>query len=738
MLTMAENSTTNTMEVETPGEEIGTEEYHDAETVHGGIGPNINGDVKTEIHILVEITFRGSEEAKTTPQKHMQLLNALGRSFNKTELKMLNMKNRKVLRESTEQWRDITTYSDNFKIHDARNRHYVVFRAMTTKTFGELKRAPEVWQLLNKTGCYMKKHHWSIDEWDITTLGFLIEIDPSRHQSDEVREYVIGLSKQVGCYKEQGCNFKLVPERFKVRNNDAHFATYAYAVQCPRSDAKAVDTLLKSTFRDEGQSYVKLKLKKSHPKSYANAMTLQNCYLSEVRTVSIVGITRSSMTILKQQLMESDRISYIASTSKTDTIGRWDIITMSEWQDELKAWLMKHFDQWISNLPEESVDDRPANFPAPSIQAGTSRADEDSSGGDVSYLSNSAGSYDSATNTYDDQDNYHDPPGSGIISGMTWAQTVARNPQTASTASSRPESGVSALTGPTTAQQNKRYDDMEQRLTGELTAIREDMRKLLERMERRDSIAEQGAITAAAAIRTAAPPPPNREQQYPQPPFQYPPFGVNGYNPNYHPPATPDFNFQMYQGYPNQAPYHPPQQWNQQQRQIMDNRAPISGMQGEEMQEDRQRHDESERPHDRNAAVGPRDLNKRSHNSPSFADQTADRTKRLDKRATPSKEDPMEEQEPPPDTTGQRKQLLPNPYSRRPRTPTRVPPPNHIHQGLYPLEWNKGRSEQRRHHPLSAPIPGEYARPPEQPQQGSRFYQPDESHPAEDARHFSV
>jgi hypothetical protein len=67
--------------------------------------------------------------------------------------------------------------------------------------------------------------------------------------------------------------------RMDVTSSSYHSALYAYAVQCPRKDAKAIDAMMKNTFRNEGQMYVKLKLKKMSPALYSNAMTLQNRYL---------------------------------------------------------------------------------------------------------------------------------------------------------------------------------------------------------------------------------------------------------------------------------------------------------------------------------------------------------------------------------------------------------------------------------------------------------------------------
>ena len=168
-------------------EETTTEEFHDAATVMAGSGPSLSGNEKTEIHILIEITYRGKSEAEKSPSKHLQILNALGEAFTKTELDMFDIKGKKVKWSSVQKWREITTYEEHFQLQEFNNRHYVVFRALTTKTFGELKRAPAVWDILNRTGSYMKRHHWSVDEWDIITLGFLIEIDPSRHLSADVR-----------------------------------------------------------------------------------------------------------------------------------------------------------------------------------------------------------------------------------------------------------------------------------------------------------------------------------------------------------------------------------------------------------------------------------------------------------------------------------------------------------------------------------------------------------------------
>jgi uncharacterized protein with GYD domain len=74
--------------------------------------------------------------------------------------------------------KNVEHYEAHFKIQQGNGRHYVVFRVLTTMQSQSLKRDGAVLQMLKKTGCYMKRHYWVQDKWDIVTLGFLLERDP--------------------------------------------------------------------------------------------------------------------------------------------------------------------------------------------------------------------------------------------------------------------------------------------------------------------------------------------------------------------------------------------------------------------------------------------------------------------------------------------------------------------------------------------------------------------------------
>ena len=89
---MVDSQAGNTTEPEDNGADATLEEFHDAETVIQGSGPSLSGNEKREMHILIEITYRDATEANTTPRKHLQILDALGKSFDKSELDMFDNK----------------------------------------------------------------------------------------------------------------------------------------------------------------------------------------------------------------------------------------------------------------------------------------------------------------------------------------------------------------------------------------------------------------------------------------------------------------------------------------------------------------------------------------------------------------------------------------------------------------------------------------------------------------------
>jgi hypothetical protein len=458
-----------------------TEEvFHDTNPVNNGFTPTLSGSEWREIHILLEITYKNKPEAEKSPAKHLEVLHEMYESFPKNELIIYDNQARKVNRESCGKWTDMEAYKACFNLHDGYGRQIVIFRIRTTQRFGTIKRAKRVWAKLLETGSYLKRHHWPEDKWQVTTLGFLCLMDPSRHQEDDTREQIIRLSKKEKCNKKEGERFKLIPERIKFNYNGIT-TTHAFGIQCLKEDVHAVDEMLKDTYR-ESLTYVKNKLKKAHKEAYANGMRIQNVYLSQANTVVLVGITRRMMEQLRPKLIHIESVDYVVSTTKTDSIGRWDLITTDGKHTKLLEILNANLEEWLALCVDTS--EQPTDFPEPGLQTKTNRPDDDEdsedSDGGVSYLSSSAGSYANAIASYD-RDDFREEPTSRVFTGVTWAQVASRRNPQGSTGSSQPtQSEISGLTNPANqATANKKYDEMEQRLNAKISDLTTQMERLI-------------------------------------------------------------------------------------------------------------------------------------------------------------------------------------------------------------------------------------------------------------------
>ena len=92
-------------------------------------------------------------------------------------------------------------------------------------------------------------------------------------------------------------------------------------------DAQAVDTMMKTLY-PETNGYVKNKLWKEKPKAYISALRIQNRYITNVKTIPLVGITWTTMADIRPILLADPNIQFVAATSKIDSIGRPKVIRM--------------------------------------------------------------------------------------------------------------------------------------------------------------------------------------------------------------------------------------------------------------------------------------------------------------------------------------------------------------------------------------------------------------------------
>jgi hypothetical protein len=94
-------------------------------------------------------------------------------------------------------------------------------------------------------------------------------------------------------------------------------------------------------------TYVKNKLRKEKPKAYINAICLQNWYITKAKMIPIVGITKITMVDIRPILLNNPNIQHVASTCKTASIGRWDVIRDDEHHESVKTEITKSLVDWL-------------------------------------------------------------------------------------------------------------------------------------------------------------------------------------------------------------------------------------------------------------------------------------------------------------------------------------------------------------------------------------------------------
>jgi hypothetical protein len=402
------------------------------------------------------------------------------------------------------------------------------------------------------------------------------------------------------------------------------------------------------------------------------------------------------MADIRPILLSNPNIQHVAATRKTAAIGRWDIITDVENHESVKTEIMNNLTDWL--LSASSDPEHPDDYPQPGIAARGTAERDTSSQGDVSYLSSSAGSYDSLMeDNVDEQYNFvpdQRKRNAISVSGFSWAQVAARAP------ASKTPSHVSELTNPTQATQSIAHQT-------EITALKTEVTEMRGQLKRFEDL---------IILLTSRLPPPAESQQQQQHPVQ-------------NQQIQPFQNQQQIQQWQQPFPYQPPRPYpptpprNNGRRQdprgppIHDDRARIEAAPPRKLPQDIRDSNLQERP-----------------------------SKKSDAKRTPARQGPA-----PPANLGDpnERQLVYNPYAQ-----SRHPPPQQVVNEHHPSQYAHNQMDANgnyydgRHDALiySQP-PGQFQYTPPSPERPEDQYNDPsrdtlmneraDSHSAEDARNYA-
>ena len=301
--------------------------------------------VRFPITIRFKIKALTSKEAH---QKHTSVLQAINSNMDYSDL--YSKDNDKL------EWDKIM--ESNFDYHETGNRNkffIVVHRMVLNQKYYGLKSNENIFKALKANNCYIQNHMWSIKEWDIVNAGFISGASPKHQAKDTIQA---NLEK----IKNPPKKYHLHATTVKSNIDGIDYSTYAYEIECNRKDLNEVTTYVAETCKEFDQTFLNYMWKYSHPMVFVNGIKKQNSLVNNIRTIPIYGIIPDAMNYLYPIIAQRANILDISSTSRTPSLGRWNVYTTSSKFEEETKWLQKNLQKLYEDKSKHDQGDVPTDF----------------------------------------------------------------------------------------------------------------------------------------------------------------------------------------------------------------------------------------------------------------------------------------------------------------------------------------------------------------------------------------
>jgi hypothetical protein len=369
----------------------------------------------TDINIRYEIPYRKGTANADDFKQHVQLLIAITTAYDKSTIRIYDNQNNRIRSFNEPKWNNKEYFEDHFTIHDetSQRKSVIVHRMMTKKTISEIKNEPTILQHLKTSSTYLRGHFWKQDEVSLKDIGFLLSYVPTKHSKEFVAKDIFDrCAESPDIYWSDVPEFKLIHAQPKVtlsgRKNP--LKTHAFSVQVLATEASKMNRFLQAIYSKD-HHYLPYTMKKNFPKAVAAAILAQNKLIKTTWVIVLVGIHRNAMPEIENNIRASPGVTGISETNRTDQNGRWNILVHEHNFKSIRKLLTKNIQDWVSNVPPAIQATIPDTFPAPKVYQKNSYNDDDddSSFGQASYMSSCAQSYASFDNDMDEQ--FFNPPG---------------------------------------------------------------------------------------------------------------------------------------------------------------------------------------------------------------------------------------------------------------------------------------------------------------------------------------
>ena len=216
-----------------------------------------------------------------------------------------------------------------------RSNHFVAcfaHRIKSSATFNDLKQLLK--PILHTNKGHIRLNKWPERDLDIVNAGWLLESHPLIHHRDHIKDLIKKYCSQN--------DLEFVPIQlqtrsitFNPRNSNQRIKTNAIHILCRNADLKKCRQLMQTLYSDVKFSgpgkFVPSNITSTQgPSSLQQLIEMQQHYLDNHRSISVVGVTLSSLSenhstntndTLLDTIFKCPSIDWISSTTRTETHG---------------------------------------------------------------------------------------------------------------------------------------------------------------------------------------------------------------------------------------------------------------------------------------------------------------------------------------------------------------------------------------------------------------------------------
>ena len=353
---------------------IPRETEDDEATVIAGENANSNGQKISEICLRWE--FPTTMDKKTLIKSHLEILKAMKSAFpalvvidnNREEhstTKTLNMNNKGA---KFEFWTSKNRTQANQRV-------ICQHRIRTDTPLSTMKTTWEVMETLKKAKAFVSIHELGERVKEVAHLGFLLKT----HVAHVPKSIAIQRLRQ-RLQQDHGDvpRFTLVAQNVAAnKSQDISNRAKAYDIRCDQKDASRLSKMLQSNSFTQDPVYMPYYMKKTNPKTFTNALRVQNEIHRNAYVIKAQGLTSAMMNDLWNYIANEPGMMEIVPTQNLHTKGEWRILVHKDQFQQLHPRLTDQLENWWENQEDNTKATSPYEKPKITSKRALGQQDSD-------------------------------------------------------------------------------------------------------------------------------------------------------------------------------------------------------------------------------------------------------------------------------------------------------------------------------------------------------------------------